>query len=221
MHTSLSMTRWMLLTNFQGRLSISARANPHRYTKEQIEFIHANIRNTSYKGLHKSFNEQFGTNLTLSQIVGYLKRNKIRNGKEGRFQEGQESWNKGKKGLNIGGKETQFKKGDVPHNYMPVGTVRVNTLGYVDIKIADPNTWEGKQRIVWSEHNGPIPKGYNVIFADGNKRNFNIDNLILLSPSQLGIMNSHRLIYPDAELTRSGVAIAEVIGKVNELKKKS
>jgi hypothetical protein len=35
------------------------------------------------------------------------------------FQKGHTTWNKGKKGISIGGVATQFKKGDVPHNKLP------------------------------------------------------------------------------------------------------
>ena len=37
----------------------------------------------------------------------------------GQFKKGITAWNKGLKGIDIGGKETQFKKGQVPHNRLP------------------------------------------------------------------------------------------------------
>lgn len=60
--------------------------------------------------------------------------------------------------------------------------------------------------------------GHKVIFADGNKRNFNINNLILVSNSEALIMNTNKLIYEDAELTKTGSLIAKVIDKTNKLK---
>lgn len=39
-------------------------------------------------------------------------------------------------------------------------------------------------RLVWEEHFGNIPKGYVIHHKDGNKLNWNINNLELLSRSQ-------------------------------------
>lgn len=61
--------------------------------------------------------------------------------------------------------------------------------------------------------------GYKVIFADRNKRNFDLDNLILVTDSEALIMNTNKLIYEDAELTKTGSLIAKVIDKTNKLKK--
>jgi hypothetical protein len=46
-------------------------------------------------------------------------------------------------------------------------------------------TWRPKHHLVWESHHGqPIPKGHAVIFGDGNNRNFDPDNLILVSRAQ-------------------------------------
>lgn len=36
-------------------------------------------------------------------------------------------------------------------------------------------------RLEWQKHHGPIPEGYIIHHIDGNKLNWNIDNLSLLS----------------------------------------
>jgi hypothetical protein len=123
------------------------------------------------------------------------------------------------KGLQIGGEETQFKKGNRPHNYKPVGTERVNGEGYVDVKIADPNKWRSKHILIWEKENGPVPKGHVIIFGDGNRLNLELDNLILVSRKQLAILNKNNLIQKDADLTRTGIIVADIYRKINEQKK--
>ena len=59
--------------------------------------------------------------------------------------------------------------------------------------------------------------GHKVIFADGNKRNFDIDNLILVSDSEALIMNANKLRYENKELTKTGALIAKVIDKTNKI----
>jgi hypothetical protein len=45
-------------------------------------------------------------------------------------------------------------------------------------------------RWTWQSKAGPIPKGSNVIFIDGNSHHLSFDNLILLSNAQLSQRNS-------------------------------
>lgn len=195
---------------------------PHYYTDEQIKFVKENIKGTSYKKMTEMFNERFGTNLKLSTMNGFLKRNNFTNGLNAHFKKGQKAWNKGMKGLDLAGengKKTQFKKGQNPVNYRPVGSERVNVDGYVEIKIADPNKWQLKHRFIWEKANGEFPKGHAIIFGDGDRFNFDLDNLILITRRQLLYLNNNNLIQNDAELTRTGIKIADILSKIGELKK--
>lgn len=197
------------------------RTRPHLYTDEQIEFLKNHTRGRARKDIHAMFNEHFNLQLTRAQIEGTLKRNKLKTGFDGRFKKGSIPFNKGMKGMYFGGeigKKTQFKKGNRPINHKPVGTERVNGDDYVDIKIADPNKWRAKHLLVYEKEIGPVPKGHVVIFGDGNRRNFELDNLILVSRKQLLMMNKHSLIQGDAELTRTGIIVANLYSKISERK---
>ncbi|WP_028392743.1 HNH endonuclease signature motif containing protein [Bacillus cihuensis] len=199
------------------------RAPAHNYTDEQKIFVRENIKGRSRKELTELFNDNFNTNLKVTQMVGFIKRNGLVSGLDGRFIKGQEAWNKGVRGVDFcgeNGKKTQFKKGNKPHNYKPVGTERVNGDDYVDIKIADPNKWRAKHLIVWESVNGEIPKKHVVIFGDGNRRNFEPDNLILVSRAQLAMLNKHNLIQDNADLTKTGILVADIYKKIGERKKK-
>lgn len=92
---------------------------------------------------------------------------------------------------------TMFKKGNKPATQVPVGTEVVTTDGYVKVKVADPNKWRLKHHMIWEEHNGPIPKGYNIQFKDKNPLNVTLDNLYIISRAdQLRNENSLVARYP-------------------------
>lgn len=195
------------------------RAPIHKYTDEQREFVRDNIKGRTRKEMTEMFNQHFNTDLKVTQITSFIKRNGFISGLDGRFEKGQYAWNKGMKGLNLGGEKGWFEKGQTPHNYQALGSERVNSEGYTDIKVADPNVWKQKHRIIWEKANGPIPKGHVVIFGDGDRRNFELDNLILISRRQLSFMNKKGLIQNDADLTKTGIIIADIYSKMSEIKK--
>ncbi|MNW37043.1 hypothetical protein D3C74_140740 [compost metagenome] len=192
----------------------------HMFTLEQREFIRNNAfgkRNAELTGL---FNEHFGLDLPVQKIKTFKHNHKISSGLTGQFEKGHVPANKGKKGINQGGVETQFKKGHKPHNYMPVGSERVNGDDYVDVKIANPNKWKGKHLIIWETHHGKqVPKGHAVLFGDGNRRNFDPSNLILVSRAQLAVLNKNGLIQNNTELTRTGIIMADIYRKIGERKR--
>lgn len=128
------------------------------------------------------------------------------NGKRYRFSKGNVPANKGKKmpeKVYEKVSRTMFRKGNVPANHKPVGYERINTDGYVEVKVAEPNKFRLKHRIVWEENFGTIPPGYNVQFRDKNRQNLNPANLYLISRSeQLKKENSMYARYPK-ELQRA------------------
>jgi len=190
------------------------------------KFITDNHIGVGSKGMAELLNKTFNTNYTAEQMKSYYGNHNINSGLDGRFEKGIKPWNTGLKGVTTGGVQTQFKKGHLPHNYVPVGSERIRTLrtnrkakdDYIDVKIADPNKWKAKHILMWEAHNGPVPKGHAVIFGDGNNRNFDPDNLVLVSRKQLAVLNKNRLIQNDANLTRTAVITADLILKIGERK---
>lgn len=193
----------------------------HKWTQEQFEFVKQNIKGTPYKKMQEMLNERFGLNLTYEQVKGFLSRNKFTNGLDARFKKGQTSWNKGKKGLRFKGSEKGwFKKGQKPHNHKPLGYERIDRDGYVVVKVREKGPWHKrwrlKHQLIWEEKHGPIPEGHAVIFADGNKLNFSEDNLVLVSRQQLLMLNRNGLIKNDKDLTKTGIALADLMIKMSE-----
>lgn len=117
-----------------------------------------------------------------------------------RFKKGSVPPNKGKKmspEVYEKVKETMFKKGNSPVNHREVGSERINVDGYIEIKVAEPNRWRLKHRIIWEQVNGEIPKGYNVQFKNHNTKDCRIENLYIISKSeQMRTENSLVARYP-------------------------
>lgn len=192
----------------------------HLYTEEQREFIKKNVVGRTGRELTELINKEFGIELSVSKVNSYKKNYGLKSGLSGCFQPGVVPFNKGKKHPTGYKNSGQFENGKRPHNYKPIGTERINGDGYVDIKIADPGKWKGKHKIIWEESNGPIPKNHVVIFADGNKLNLDIENLLLITRRQLMAMNRYHLITDDIELTKMGVIVAKIHEKIAERRRK-
>lgn len=95
-------------------------------------------------------------------------------------------------------RHTMFAKGHVPTNHKPVGSERVSVDRYVEVKVAEPNKWRLKHRVVWEEANGPIPAGCNVQFRNGNTQDVRLENLFLISRAeQMRDRNSMYARYPE------------------------
>lgn len=139
---------------------------------------------------------------------------------KGRFVKGLKPWDF-KKHWEPGGNniKTRFKKGHVPSSTKPVGSIRYQKDGYMYIKENDRNKWVLYQRYLWEKHyHKKLPKNMVVIFLDGNKRNFAINNLAAVTRSELMYINHQHLHFNDTELSRSGILIAKVLIKIRKEK---
>ena len=168
------------------------------YTEEQKQFIKDNVLGISNKELTKIFNKRFNENRTESSIASMKKKLRLKNGLCG-----------------------TFKKGQKPHNWKPVGyEFKSENDGYIFIKVAEPNTWVHKQQYLYEKYLGEVPPGYSVVFADQDKNNFDLDNLILVKNCDKLTAKNKKLFFNDKDLTQTGLMIAEIINKSSKLKKR-
>jgi hypothetical protein len=192
-------------------------------TDEQHTFLAQNVENLYNQELADLVNNAFGLSLTRQQVKSYKRNHKLKSNMTGFFKKGDSPMNKGKKYPGQVNRTT-FKKGKVPHNLAPIGTERVTADGYVIVKVSNEGTqrqrWREKHRLIWEAENGQVPAGHCLLFADGNRLNVQLNNILLVSHQQRQQLNKHGLIFPDGDMTRTGLIIADINLKTFELKKK-
>lgn len=186
-----------------------------RYPRQVREYIHANYKGIGPKQMTQLLNEKFGTNYEHNQIKAYYANHKLDSGLTGGGIAVPPL--KGKKGCYYPGCEKAwFKKGSLPHNKVPVGTVTKTQDGYLWKKVSDEpckkryENWRMLHILVWEEANGPVPEGMRVIFKDGNPDNVSLENLILATFAEVAVTNAMHLRSSDPELTETGLMIAKL-----------
>lgn len=103
----------------------------------------------------------------------------------------------------------------------PVGAERV-VKGYVAVKVREfatvPQTkdnWRFKHVLAWERANGrELPRGWMVLFADHDTRNFDPDNLVAVPRELIGVMNGGPK-WHDRESCEAAVALARLKRAVN------
>lgn len=121
------------------------------------------------------------------------------------FKKGHIPWNKGLKDWQKNKPKNLFKKGHVPWKTKPIGTETIDKDGYVRVKVNNEfgsrnKNWKLKQHVIWEKHNPNIKIGKTdrIIFLDGNKRNFDINNLELITlREQLSLSKFGKLSDPE------------------------
>lgn len=174
-----------------------------RWTEEEINFLKENYYSVSNAEISEKLNKSvlqiyrkaYEHNLKKDKIFQQIQGHKIGKLSKTKFRKGHVPANKGikasEKVLEVL-RPTMFKKGHIPANtkydyYISLRHHRRDGL-YLVIRVL--GKWQYLHRYIWEKINWPIPKGFNVIFADKNKTNFRPENLKLVINAELMKINS-------------------------------
>ena len=158
----------------------------------EFEFLRSFKGTKNKNELLELFNNNF-EKITLNQLEPLLRRYKIPFKKlpSYTFKKGFTPWNKGKKtGVRP---PNLFKKGNVTWNTRELYSERIDRDGYTYIKLVNKKRWKLKHRWIWEQEYGEIPIDHVIIFADGNKENFDIKNLLLVSRKELAVLDNSKI----------------------------
>ena len=103
---------------------------------------------------------------------------------------------------------TMFKKGRENAKRSFIGYERIDKDGYIEVKTE--KGFKKKQRHIWEQAFGEIPANHNVIFLDGDNRNFSLNNLAIISKADNARRNA----------IKYSPEYKEVLGLLKQLKNK-
>ena len=135
-----------------------------RFSDEQEEWLTRNVPGApSWEDVACRFRDEFGV------VKGqYALRSKIRSMNAERPQNER---------VYINGGRTGTHAGVIPYNEREVGSTRKNKHSdYTYIKTGK-DEWIPMQKAVWENEYGKLPDDWFVVFLDGNRSNFELDNL--------------------------------------------
>lgn len=146
-------------------------------------------------------------------------------GRRSQFSPGLIPHNKGRE-FRAGGRsaETQFKRGNTPHTWRPIGSTSTSRDGYLLRKVSDTGITRRDyalvHQLVWRMHGRAAPnhRTHALVFIDGNKRNFDINNLELVSRAELMRRNSVHNLPPEvAEVVQLR---GQIVRRINQREKR-
>lgn len=165
-----------------------------KYNKDLIEWLNNNASKYIVDELVPIVNKKYKETYTRVQLQRLLVRNKI---------------------------EYKYKNENKSHNMskLPIGTEYVKSDGMVLVKV-DKNEWKYKQRLIYEQYyNVKLNEDEYVIFLDQDRTNFNINNLKKVTRRESSILANQQIFSKIPEATRTGIQIAKLMIKMNELKK--
>lgn len=135
--------------SLQAYARFGSRADQHRYTKEEDEFLRDLPGDYDWKTVTEKFNERFNIQLDTASISDH--------------------------GRRIGMSKDRTPSVGTEMSYLHRG--RWETYVKVSENKGQRDNWKLKSHVVWEESFGPLDPEDDIIFLDGNPHNFEIANL--------------------------------------------
>ena len=214
------------------------------WTEEMHRFMREYIPGHTESEIVAAFEERFGIELTRGQVKNEKGRLGVRSGTfGGRFEPGHVPANKGRpieewmpsEASRAACAAGRFKKGGMPRNaeLTPIGSERVDRQGYTWVKVAERprlkeggcgrtnDNWRPKHLIAWEAANGrPVPPSTMIVFADGDKGNFDPGNLVAVPRALWAVISRCRIPFADRETLEAAMDVARAKSAIQAARKR-
>lgn len=172
------------------------------YTRDEVEWLRVHIDDAPFTELARRFNAAFlgrgrtgnglrcaakalGIHKTVfrysDEQIAFLRENR-----RGRTVQDLTDLFNGRFGMHMSKSsiETQIRNRGIHEESFPIGSETVEN-GIVFVKVSDTGKtrrdWVQKHRLLYEQTHGKLGKGDVILFLDGNRRNFSLDNLYRVS----------------------------------------
>ena len=166
----------------------------NKYPNEFEDFVRNNISRYTQKDFISLVEKEFNIKMTKSALKNYIRRH------------------------NIEGKYKDFRKSMSRTNEIyPVGTER-NTKDGIIIKVAQPNVWRKKSRVMYEKyHNCKLKNGDYILFLNQDRTDFSKENLFKSSNREQCYLHNWGTFSKNPELTKTGILSARLTIKAKEV----
>ena len=79
-----------------------------------------------------------------------------------------------------------------------------------------PYQWEKKHLLLWRNAYGEIPKGYKIVFLNGDTLDCRLENLYMVSDAVNMLMVKYGLYSQYSEITKTGILLCELMAVMKE-----
>lgn len=167
------------------------------YTEREKEWLRENAPLHSYGKLAKMLLQFSGRSVRSETLCEYC-RTKLGVGKAENFG---------------------FKPGNRPINVAPIGTEVIQKGRSVIVKVKNTGDrkqdWIPKTKLVFGE----VPKGYIIVFLDGDSTNVTLDNMVCVKQKVHARMAKNRWFFHEPELTRTAIRWCEHLCAIKDFEK--
>lgn len=168
----------------------------NKYSHEFEQEMYKIAPNKTIEKLLDIATNKYGYKITKDMLMQYLSKREIRY-----------------KGYNP-------KRASAMGDRIPIGTEYTKPDGMVLVKVRS-NKWEYKQRYLYEQyHKVELPKDIMVIFLDGDRTNFDIDNLMAVSTPEYNCIKNKDLLSNNGMFTKTAILGARLYYKIKERKTK-
>lgn len=162
------------------------------YNNEVYQYLLDNAQNHTIKELTQMLKESFGLEIERKKLAQYCIKMGI---------------------------QYKYEKPNKAHSNKPtpVGVIVRKTDGdMLKVKVGN-HKWKYLQREIYEKyHDTKLKDDEYIIFLDQNKRNFNIDNLKLVSRQESAMLGSQHLYSENPLATETGLQIIKLRNKIKE-----